>query len=679
MAKVYFSKQRAVFLIVILTGSLCGVFSSHRFNSSNAQVFSTERAVQAEEFLDSIGVNVHLHYNDTAYREYESIIKPRLRELGIRHLRDGIVLERPDKEAMMRDLESCGFKFLMIADPRATSARQALDFVKKFPSVTMVEGPNEPDLNLRSDWVTTARGYQQQLYSEIKNDPATKHISVLAPSLALDDSFDRIGNLQPWIDYSNLHNYYGGRNPGTPGWGDNGYGSITWQLNQARRVASDKQVISSETGWHNYVGNPGGHRGTPKSVVGKYLPRLYLEQFNRGIVRSYPYEFIDERNDPYDLENNFGMLHADGSSKPAYTALKNLIALLRDDGAAFKAGSLTYSLNGYVDKLHHTLLQKRDGTFYLALWVEAYNWEPDAKAEYHPPAQQVILTVQSPVFGVAYCVPNDGTTWRNLKVSYNNINLSVSDKVMLVKLKVAEQSMATVSAASFKAAPLALDSLVTSFGVNLARTMQVTPNAHSPAMTLGGVSVKVRDITGTERTAPLSLVSPTQITYQIPAETPEGESLVLVTRGNEEVAAEKIRVTRIAPGLFSADGSGKGTAAGVALRVKANGVQSYEPIAEYNPASNGMAARPIDLGPPGDRVYLLLSGTGIRHRSSLAGIHAMLAGMTTLVGYAGSQPGAAGVDQLNLMIPRELAGRGEVEVEVWVDGQPANLVKVKVK
>jgi uncharacterized protein (TIGR03437 family) len=679
MVKKSFNVRLTTSLMGILVGSIWGAISYFGFTASSAQNFITERARQADEFIDSIGVNVHLHYNDTAYGEYERIIKPRLRELGIRHLRDGIVLGRPDKEAMMRDLESFGFKFLMIADPRATSAWQAREFVKQFPSVGMIEGPNEPDLNLGDNWIAAARSYQQQLYSEIKNDPATQHISVLPPSLALDNSFDQLGNISSLADYANLHNYYGGRNPGTSGWGDNGYGSIPWQLNQARKIAPGKQVISSETGWHNYVNNPGGHRGTPKSVVGKYLSRLYLEQFNHGFARSYPYEFIDQHNDPYDLEKNFGMLHSDGSPKPAYTALKNLLTLLRDDGAAFKTGSLSYSLNGYVDKLHHTLLQKRDGTFYLALWIEAYNWEPDAKIEYSPPPQQVVLTVNSPVIGVAYCVPNDDTTWRNIKVSYNNINLLVSDKVMLVRLKAAAQPMTSVSAASFKGAPLAAESLVASFGLNLANTTQINASAGHTMTTLGGVRVAVRDIEGNERLAPLSMVSPTQLNYQIPAGTPVGDALVIVTHENGEVAAEQVQIASIAPGLFTADGSGKGVAAGVALRVKADGTQSYEPMVEYDARLNRMMARPIDLGPPGDQVYLVVSATGLRNRSSLSRVHAMLAGMTTLVGYAGPQSSFAGLDQLNLLVPRDLIGRGEVDLEVWVDGQQANIVKIRVK
>jgi uncharacterized protein (TIGR03437 family) len=287
--------------------------------------------------------------------------------------------------------------------------------------------------------------------------------------------------------------------------------------------------------------------------------------------------------------------------------------------------------------------------------------------------------VNSPVVSASYCVPNDGTSWRNVGISYYNINLSVSDKVMLVKLKVAGQPITSVSAASFRGAPLAAESLVTSFGSGLSSTTQVNTNMQLSMMALGGVRVVVRDITGAERLAPLSMVSPTQINYQLPAGTPVGDTLVIVTNENGEVAAEQIRVNTVAPGLFTIDGSGKGVAAGILLRLKSNGVQSYEPIAEFNPALNKLVARPIDLGPPADQIFLILSGTGIRYRSSLSTIHGMLAGITTQVVYAGPQSGLPGLDQLQLRVPRDLIGRGEIDVEVWVDGQQANMVKIKVK
>ena len=43
----------------------------------------------ADAFVDFVGVNTHLGYYDTAYGDYEHILKPRLLELGVRHIRDG--------------------------------------------------------------------------------------------------------------------------------------------------------------------------------------------------------------------------------------------------------------------------------------------------------------------------------------------------------------------------------------------------------------------------------------------------------------------------------------------------------------------------------------------------------------------------------------------------------------
>lgn len=48
-----------------------------------------EEARRADDFVDFIGVNTHLGYNDTTYRDSDGIIEPRLLQLGVRHIRDG--------------------------------------------------------------------------------------------------------------------------------------------------------------------------------------------------------------------------------------------------------------------------------------------------------------------------------------------------------------------------------------------------------------------------------------------------------------------------------------------------------------------------------------------------------------------------------------------------------------
>jgi uncharacterized protein (TIGR03437 family) len=58
---------------------------------------------------------------------------------------------------------------------------------------------------------------------------------------------------------------------------------------------------------------------------------------------------------------------------------------------------------------------------------------------------------------------------------------------------------------------------------------------------------------------------------------------------------------------------------------------------------------------------------------------AAIGGVNALVGYAGAQGDFAGLDQVNLLVPRSLIGRGEVDVVLIVDGQTARSVKINLK
>jgi uncharacterized protein (TIGR03437 family) len=47
--------------------------------------------------------------------------------------------------------------------------------------------------------------------------------------------------------------------------------------------------------------------------------------------------------------------------------------------------------------------------------------------------------------------------------------------------------------------------------------------------------------------------------------------------------------------------------------------------------------------------------------------------------YAGDQGGFAGLDQLNVRLLPSLAGKGDVAVEVMVDGKVANPVRLRIR
>ncbi len=244
-------------------------------------------------------------------------------------------------------------------------------------------------------------------------------------------------------------------------------------------------------------------------------------------------------------------------------------------------------------------------------------------------------------------------------------------------------NLANVSAASFSAdARLASESIVSAFGAALA-TGTVAATTSTLPVSLQGTRVTVRDSTGTERRAPLFFVSPSQINYQIPAGAAAGDGVVIVSSGDGSSSFGNVRIASVAPGLFAANASGQGVAAAVALRVKADGAQVFEPVARFDSAQNRFVAAPIDLGPDlgaaTDQVFLILFGTGLRFRSSLAAVNARIGGTDAQVTAADAQGQFVGLDQINVRLPRSLIGRGNVDVTLIVDGQMANVVGVNFK
>ncbi len=241
----------------------------------------------------------------------------------------------------------------------------------------------------------------------------------------------------------------------------------------------------------------------------------------------------------------------------------------------------------------------------------------------------------------------------------------------------AQTIVANVSAASYAPA-IARGSIVAAFGPGLANITREAGVMPLPTA-LGGVTVKVSDLLGVERLAPLFFVSPNQINYLMPPETVEVLANVTVERGGVVIATQIIPITAVAPGLFAANANGQGIASAVALRLTAFGMLTYEPVARFDPQQNRNVAVPIDLGPESDQVFLVLFGTGIRNRSALSAVSARVGGTAAEVLYAGSQQMFAGLDQVNLRLPRTLMGRGEVDGVVMVDGKTANTVKVSLK
>lgn len=242
------------------------------------------------------------------------------------------------------------------------------------------------------------------------------------------------------------------------------------------------------------------------------------------------------------------------------------------------------------------------------------------------------------------------------------------------------RAVTSVSAASFARGGLARGSIVSAFGVELAPGVGAA-NALPLPETLQGISVLIEDGAGGSRRAPLFFVSPGQINFLVPPETPLGQATLLVqTSGasgttGEALLTGALRIESVAPGLFTADASGRGAPAALLLRVR-GGSGGYEPVSEIDSTTGRPVPLAIDLGPTGDEVYLILFGTGWRRATEVV---ARVGGTQVPVVFSGGHPDWVGLDQLNLRIPREMAGRGLVELTVTADGAFANALTVRFR
>lgn len=354
------------------------------------------RAIAADDVVDRYGVGIHLNFLDTPYRDADAVAAA-LAELGVRHVRDDLYLNAPRQYAAIAKVAEQGIRFDLIMGRPGTDATPA-DYVQvvadRLPAsaVESIEGVNEWDLfgpDEPEEWVPQMHAWQEALWTAAKANPATAHLPVLSPALAFRWNYAAAGDLSTYADVANAHMYPGGYRPSN---------EITRITRAVRESLPDEPLVTTEAGYHNATAAEGGHRGVPEDVAGIYLPRLLLDHLARGEQRMYSYELIDSFDDP-DLTNpeaHFGLLNHDLSPKPAFTAMKRLLALLADPGPAFEPQTLPIAATGFPADAHYLLTQKRDGRFVLLLWRDVSIFDPVEQQPLDVTPADVTIDVGSP-------------------------------------------------------------------------------------------------------------------------------------------------------------------------------------------------------------------------------------------------------------------------------------------
>ncbi len=241
------------------------------------------------------------------------------------------------------------------------------------------------------------------------------------------------------------------------------------------------------------------------------------------------------------------------------------------------------------------------------------------------------------------------------------------------------KAVTSVSAASY-AATVAPGSIVSLFAANIATKVSVATNPPPTPLptSLGGASATITDISGNATPISLIAVTPDQMNAVLPAGLQAGPAVVNLTISSGIQIAGDATLSAAAPSLFSANETGRGTAAAQVVIGHADGSQTFIPAIATCSAS-GCTPIPISLGSSTDQAYLVLFGTGIRGAGGASAVTAMVGSTACPVSFAGAQGTYFGLDQVNVELPHSLAGSGTVNLVITAAGQTANTVTMNIQ
>jgi hypothetical protein len=394
----------------------------------------------AAAFRDSIGVSTHIVYYSTAYGNWPLLVD-RLRELGVRHLRDGTYANpepqwRAWNERYYRAVEYAadhGLRFNFgLGNPgyEAGTLDQLIAVVagRLRRAAEAVEGPNEFDKFVGGPrWASRLRSYGRDLYRKVKANPSLRSLPVVGPSLSERDGPLKVGDQSAWLDRGNIHPYAGGASP-NPLW-------IAAERDRISHLSGSKPVWATEAGFHNAVNARTGMPPTSEAAGAIYVLRTVLEHFKSGIARTYLYELVDLYPDPGATNPNwsFGLLRNDYSRKPAFTALRNLLALVGEAEGNPRLTPLRLELSGRDAGVRRLVLQRADGSYAVVLWRLSSVWDRDRRRPVRVPRRRVELGLPGAArVGVADPLRSDG--FRRLRLRRGRVQVRLAGRPLVLEV-----------------------------------------------------------------------------------------------------------------------------------------------------------------------------------------------------------------------------------------------------
>jgi hypothetical protein len=395
----------------------------------------------ADQFVDFISVQTHLNRRNTVWDQ--PTWRPLLGDLGIRYTRSALggKLALEHVHALFADYGiRSSATFNAINDDGSfdlDKSNDVLAFLRDkvgAEKIYAIEGPNEYTHKYKTgDWAGRMKAYQEFLWTSVKSDSELKNIDVLAPTIwkRIIEDYEAISNMGAYADYGNLHLYNAGRKPSL--FNRNGSETpVDLAIREAQIVIPGKPVCITETGFNVAEGAAPTKWTVPADVAAKYTLRNLVELFlRRDIVKRVNiYSLIDDEH----KDDHFGLFDADLKPRPAYSALRRLIGLLKDPGPAFSAGPLTCQFNTNDPDARSLLLQKRDGRYFLLMWLDAWSYDRKTASATDIAPAPVSLEFGTTVKSVKIHAPTLSSDVQQELTNVSNMGLDVPDHVVVAEI-----------------------------------------------------------------------------------------------------------------------------------------------------------------------------------------------------------------------------------------------------
>jgi len=195
---------------------------------------------------------------------------------------------------------------------------------------------------------------------------------------------------------------------------------------------------------------------------------------------------------------------------------------------------------------------------------------------------------------------------------------------------------------------IAPGSIATIRGSALAfRTEAASFAGADPPVMVGGTTVKVNG-----QPARIFYVSADEVVFVVPGGLSNGPAQFVVTNADGFSSKAEASISQAAPGVFTVSGDGRG-----------------EPVILD---SNTLVPGPFD--PSNGKLRLSIFATGV---SGTKSVSVTIRGRSTLVETVAAS-GLAGLDEIHVLVPRELSGAGRSTLVVTGDGVQSNPVSVVI-